>query len=151
MGVGLQNFKRARAARRPLDIDHPRLAERDGEAEVVGKGGLDDFLLHFAVERYEDLLPLVVLAHVDQRVLLGYLAERDSQPVLLATDARHYDRLKRRRRELGASVSAVRPSDLVADPRPRQAPELPDLASAHRLALDRRSALEHGDVRHLAV
>ena len=54
----------------------------DLDAEVVGEGGLDDLLLHLAVERHGDLLAQFVLPQVDQRVLLGELgrARRAARP-----------------------------------------------------------------------
>ena len=61
-----------------LDVDRRRFAERDVEAEVGRERRLDDLLLHLAVERDIDLLAAVVLADVDQRVLLGKLRERDT-------------------------------------------------------------------------
>ena len=51
----------------------------DVDAVLVGQRRLDDLLLHLAVERDGELLPDVVLAQVDQRVLLGQLVERDVQ------------------------------------------------------------------------
>ena len=52
------------------------------EAEVVRERLLDDLLLHLAVERDEELVPDIVLAEVDQRVLLGELmrARRAARP-----------------------------------------------------------------------
>ena len=66
-----------------FDADRRRFAELDLDAVVVRERRLDDFLLHFAVERDEDLLPDIVLPQVDQRVLLGELIERDAQRALV--------------------------------------------------------------------
>ena len=55
----------------------------DLDAEVVRQRRLDDLLLHLAVERDGDLLADVVLAQVDQRVLLGQLGERGVQRAAL--------------------------------------------------------------------
>ena len=61
---------------------------------------LDDLLLHLAVERHGDLLTRVVLAHVDQRVLLGELRERDAEPCPVVGAAGNDHRLERGRREV---------------------------------------------------
>ena len=45
----------------------------------VGQGGLDHLLLHLPVQRHRDLLGGRVLPEVDQRILLGELAERGVQ------------------------------------------------------------------------
>ena len=58
------------------------------DAELVGQGRLDDLLLHLAVERDGDLLADVVLAEVDQRVLLGELVEGDVQRAPVVAVAR---------------------------------------------------------------
>ena len=103
----------------------------DVEAEVVGQRRLDDLLLHLAVERDEQLLPHVVLAQVDQRVLLGELGQRGVQRARSAGAAGHDHRLQRRRREV---VAAPRPrrgdADRVADPDVAEAPQLADLPGA---------------------
>ena len=59
-----------------FDVDRRRLVELDVDAVVIGERRLDDLLLHLAVEDGE-LVPLVVLPDLDQRVLLGELRERD--------------------------------------------------------------------------
>jgi hypothetical protein len=91
---------------------------------------LDHLLLHLAVERDGQLLRGVVLTHVDQRVLLGELRQRDAQrqPVPGATGSD--DRLQRRRGEVVPSCVRSRRTDRVADPDLAQPPELPDLARA---------------------
>src|SRR5205085_7941642 len=85
----LQDLGGSARANDALDADRRRLAEADVEAEVVGEGCLDYFLLDLAVERDRDLLAGVVLADVDQWVLLGELRERDAEGtavVLVAGD-----------------------------------------------------------------
>jgi hypothetical protein len=89
MAVGLQDLHGAPAAEGPLDADHRGLAERGGHTEIVGERGLDDLLLDGPVERHVDLLPLVVLAQVDERILFGELAEGDAQPVPVPRITRH--------------------------------------------------------------
>ena len=62
-----------------LDADRGRLAEVDLDAEVARQRRLDHLLLDLAVERDRDLLAGVVLADVDQRVLLRELVERGGE------------------------------------------------------------------------
>ena len=75
----MQELDRLAHAGRPLDADRRRLAEGDVEAEVARQRRLDHLLLDLAVERDGELLAVVVLADVDQRVLLGELRERDAE------------------------------------------------------------------------
>ena len=58
-----------------LDADGRRLAELGGDAVVALERRPDDFLLDVAVERDGDLVTMVVLADVDERILLGELGE----------------------------------------------------------------------------
>ena len=131
-----EQLDRLARADRPLDADRRRLAEADVDAVVARQRRLDDLLLHLAVERDGELLPAVVLAHVDQRVLLGELGERDAERALV------------RGRAGTTTVSSVggakwcstlvaRRADRVADPDLREAPELPDLARGHRRRAER--------------
>ena len=69
--------------RRALDADRRRLAEVGGDAVVALERRLDDLLLDLAVERDGDLVPVVVLADVDERVLLGELGEGRPERALL--------------------------------------------------------------------
>ena len=55
------------------------------DAEFVSQGCLDDLLLNFAVERDEQFLPDVVLAQVDERVLLCQLSQRGVQRRAIAS------------------------------------------------------------------
>src|SRR5207248_8591085 len=98
--LGMEDLERHAGARGPLDVDRRRLPEADLEAEVVRERRLDDLLLHLAVERDRELLTTVVLADVDQWVLLRELRERDPQPCTILAPLRHDDGLQRRRGEL---------------------------------------------------
>ncbi len=134
---------------RPLDADRRRLAERDLEAVLVRERRLDHLPLHLAVERDRDLRPRVVLADVDQRVLLGELPERDAQALAVRGVDRLDDRLERRRSEVMVDVAA-RLAEPVADLDLREAPELRDLARVHRVPLYGVAVREDADRGHLA-
>ena len=84
--------------RRTLDADDRRLAEVRRDAVVALEGGLDDLLLDVAVERDRDLVP-VVLADVDERILLGELGERRAEAALILGSLGEDDGLERRTRE----------------------------------------------------
>src|SRR5215211_2473070 len=86
----------------PFDADHGRFTELDVDVVVVLKRRPDDLFLYLAVERDESFLPAVVPPHVDQRVLLGELGERDVQRALVSGAAGNYDRFQRRRGEIVA-------------------------------------------------
>ena len=102
--------------------------KRDVDAEVVRQRRLDDLLLDLAVERDGDLLAGVVLPHVDQRVLLGELRERDAQRALVVGVARARRPSPGSAGRSGAASRAVRGlADRVADLDLGEAPELPDL------------------------
>ena len=103
------------AAGRPLDVDRRRLAEPHLDAVVRGERRLDDLLLHLPVERDRDLLASVVLADVDQGVLLGELRKRGAEPRSLRVVDRDDDGLQRRRRELVCRSSSRRVADHVAE------------------------------------
>ena len=134
---------------RPLDADRRRLAERDLEAVLVRERRLDHLPLHLAVERDRDLRPRVVLADVDQRVLLGELPERDAQPLAVRGIDGLDDRLERRRSEVVVDVAA-RLAEPVADLDLREAPELRDLARVHGVPLYGVAVREDADRGHLA-
>ena len=128
-----------------------RLPERDVDAELVGQRGLDDLLLHLAVERDGDLLAHVVLPQVDQRVLLGELGERGVQRAVgrAAGTARRPSPASAAR--TGAPARPARGWPIgVADPDVAEAPELADLARADLGAPDRAAALEDADRGDLA-
>src|SRR5215510_1331532 len=150
MAVGLQDLKGTRAAEGPLDVDHCRLAERGGDIEIVSERGLDYLFLDSAVERHVDLLPLVVLSQIDERVLFGELAKCDSQPIPVAGITRHDGGLQGRGRELKASVVLCLP-DSIPDLDLSKTPEHADLAGAYSLPLDRRPSLEDTNRGHLVV
>ena len=115
-------------------MDDRRLAELCPDPVLVGERRLDHLPLHLAVERHRDLTSRVVLADVDQRVLLGELRERDPQPLPVGGIGRRDDRLEGRRREVVLDVR-TRLAEPVADLDLRQPPELRDLARVHLVAL----------------
>ena len=106
VGPAVDDFQGRPGARQPLDVNHRRLAERHRQAEVAGQGGLDDFFLDFAVKRHGQLAGGVVLPDVDQRVLLGELAEGGPEPAPVARVGRHDDRFQRGRTELVLRLAA---------------------------------------------
>ena len=74
----------------PLNADRRRLVERDGDAVLARERGLDHFLLHLAVQRDRDLVGVVGLPDVDQRVLLGELPERNTEMLCVVGVERHH-------------------------------------------------------------
>src|SRR5262249_50538490 len=101
----------------------------------------DNLLLHLAVEG--DGENAVVLADVDQGILLRELGERHAERVLVGGIARAAHRLERRRREAGSgaprgALAAEGPAPALA-----QAPELGDLPRSRFVATDFRPVLEH--------
>ena len=129
--------------------------KRDLDAEVVGQRRLDDLLLHLAVERDGELLAQVVLAQVDQRVLLGQLGQGGVQRAPVGRPAGDDDRLQRRRRELAPVTGGRRRADRVADPDLGQPPELADLPGRDRRPPRRprraSNTLDRGDLASRAV
>ena len=94
-----------------------RLAEVGGDAVVALERRLDDLLLDLPVERDRDLVARVVLADVDERVLLGELGQRRPERALLVRLAGEHDGLERRPREARRRlVAGRRLADRVADP-----------------------------------
>src|SRR4029078_3221790 len=68
----------------PLDADRRRVPEVRADPVLPLERRLDDLLLDLAVQRDRDLVAGVVLADVDQRVLLGELVQgRAEAPGLL--------------------------------------------------------------------
>ena len=101
----------------------------------VGQRRLDDLLLHLAVERQQQISCRLVLAQVDQRILLGEL--RRARPA--AHRRRSAGRAPRRSPASAARTCTRRPgcprdAERVADPDAGQAPQLADLAGATRPA-----------------
>jgi hypothetical protein len=85
--------------------------------------GLDDLLLDLAVERHRDLVAVVVLADVDERVLLGELVQAAARLPPCSGPDRETTGLQRGTREARRDVLAAwRLADRIADrtvPRPR--------------------------------
>jgi hypothetical protein len=100
VGLRLKDFEGGAAANGTLDAHRRRLAEADIEPEVVGERCLDDLLLDLAIERDRYLVADVVLADVDQRILLGQLVQRDAKCAAVNDAPRNDNCLQRRRREV---------------------------------------------------
>src|SRR4029453_2212640 len=115
-------------ADRPFDADGGGLAEADLQAEVVGQRGADDLLLDLAVELHRELLAQVVLAQVDQRVLLGQLGEGRVQGALVAGSGGDDHRLQGRWGEVMLGPGGPWGAELVADPDLADPPQLSHLA-----------------------
>ena len=102
---------------RSLDADGRRLAEVRHDAVLALERGLDDFLLDLAVQRDRDLMPGVVLADVDERVLLRKLRERRAERTLLLWRASEHHGFERRSREARShGLARWRFADRVAHP-----------------------------------
>ena len=107
--------------RRALDAHRRRLAEVGGDAVVALERRLDDLLLDLAVERDRDLVAVVVLADVDERVLLGELGERRAERALLARAVRAKTTASsagRGKRAVASRPAAARRSRRRPGPRP---------------------------------
>jgi len=131
---------------RPFDTDGRCLAERDIDAEVACQRRLDDLLLHLAVQRDGCLLPSLVAAEVDQRVLLGELDERNVQRTPVGGTVRDDHRLQCRWGKLcPLRGRRARLPDRVADLDVAESPQLPDLPCGDRRTPDSRAAVEHTD------
>src|SRR5829696_261519 len=128
---------------RPFDADRCRFTELDVDVVVVRQRRPDDLFLHLTVERDEYFLPAVVLPHVDQRVLLGELSERDVQRTFVGGAAGNDDRFQRRRGEIVALRGRLRFADRVPDPNFPETPEPADPSRGDRRALDGRAAVEN--------
>ena len=89
----------APSAVRSLDADRRRRSELDLEAVVALQRLGDDLLLDLSVEREEQLLAGVVLAEVDEWVLLGEIGECVEHGPLLSAVTGHDRSLQRRRGE----------------------------------------------------
>ena len=150
IGLGVQQFYRFADAAGPLDAERGRVAEGDRNAVVRLEGRGDHLLLHLPVERQRELLALVVLPDVDERVLLGQLRQRQVERRLVPLLHRPNGGLERRRREIAPAGRARNPEG-IADPHVAQAPDLRDLSRSDGLPLNDRRALESGQRRHLLV
>ena len=136
----------------PLDADRRRLAEVGGDAVVALERRLDDLLLDLAVERDGDLVASVVLADVDERVLLGELGQRRPERALLVGSRGEDDGLERRPREPRRRLLARRRlADRVADPDRAEAPDRRHLAGRHDIATWRAGRGEDPDRRRLRL
>ena len=137
----------ASRCRRPLDADGRGLAEVDLELVVGRERRLDDLLLDLAVEGDRDLLAHVVLAKVDERVLLGKLGERDVECAPVARAPRHDYRFERRRSEvvaLGRGAAPAEVSPIWTSASPHSLPICPawtDAAGRPRPGRRRRMAV----------
>ena len=114
-------------------------------AVLAGQRGLDDLLLHLAVEREEQLTADVVAPQADQRVLLGKLGERGVQGAFARGVAGRHHGLQRGRGEPVPGAPRGRHAERVADLDVAQAPQLADLPGTDLLTPDRRAALEDAD------
>ena len=143
---------RRAGADRPLDADRGRLAELDVDAVLVGERRLDDLLLHLAVERHRQLRRDVVLAQVDQRVLLGELGRARRAARLCRRGGGRRRRSPASAARSGARSSGVaRAADRVADPDRRRDPRACAICpAATDAARSRRAAVEHADRGDLA-
>ncbi len=111
----------------PFDAQRCGLAEGDVEAVLVGEGGLEDLLLHLAVEGDGGLLPAFVVAQADQRVLFGEPGEREVERSPVHLRAGDDDGLQGRRGE-DLLVALAGRAERVADPDVAEAGEAGDLA-----------------------
>ena len=103
--------------RRALDADRRRLPEVGADAVVALERRLDDLLLDLPVERYGDLVPGVVLAHVDERILLGELGQGRPEGALLLRLPGEDDGLEGRPWETSGRFAArLRRPDRITDP-----------------------------------
>ncbi len=137
VGVVLEHLECLAGPRRTFDVDDGGRPERDVDAVVGRKRGLDHFLLHLPVERHRDLAQRVVLPHGDERVLLGEVGERGAERTSLAGRGRLDDRFERWRREVMTLGTRWRRADGVADSEVGEPPDLRDLAGRHHAPSDR--------------
>ena len=116
--VARDRLDRGPVPARPLDADRRDRSELDLDAVIGGERLRDDLALHLAVERQEQLLAGVVLAQVDERVLLGQLGQRGEERRLVArvAGARPPSRASAARTR-GAARVAGGSTEAVADAR----------------------------------
>ena len=134
-----------------FDVDRRRFTERDVDSVVARQRRLDDLFLYLAVQRDGDLAPRVVLAYVDQRILLGELLERDAKPLRFCRIDRRDHRFECRWRKFSLRSAADGFADGVPDSNVSQSGKLRDLACGHRGSPDGHAAIEDLDRRHLSV
>ncbi len=151
VAVRADQLDRRTRPERPLDTDGGRGVEGHVDAELLGQRGLDDLLLHLAVQGQGGLAPDLATAQVDQRVLLAELGQRGVQPSPVAVLDRPDDGLQGRGREvmLGPGDARRRRADDVADPDVGQAPDPGDLPGPGDARLRRRPTVVHLEVGHL--
>ena len=152
MGLGADDLLGLADPRRALDAHDRGLAEVGGDAVVALERRLDDLLLDLAVERDGDLVPVVVLADVDERILLGELAEGRPQAAGLLGSQREHDGLERRPREARRlGLARGRFADRVADPDRTEAADRRHLPRHEHVAPRRAGGREYLDRRRLRL
>ena len=135
-----------------LDAHDGRLAEVRGDPVVAFERRLDDLLLDLPVQRHRDLVPMVVLADVDERVLLGELGEGRAEAAGLVGPDRVHDGLERRPREPGRLLlTGWRRPDRVADPHRAEPADRRHLTRRERVPPRRSGGREHLDRRRLRL
>ncbi len=144
VGVLLDELGRRPRPRRPLHAQRRGLAEGHVEPELVGEGGLDDLLLHLAVQRHGGLPPYLVVAQADQRVLLGEPGEGQVEGPAVRSRPRDDHGLQGRRRE-ELPVRLAEFTEGVADPDVGEAPHLGDPAGGHGVPADVGAVVEDAD------
>src|SRR5262249_34240298 len=120
-------------------------AEVDLQVVVVGEGCLDDLLLDLAVQRNEHLLSRVVLAEVDERILLGELYQCTMEGSAIGAAQRADGRFEGWRREEVESGGCGRRAHGIADLHVGQAVELANLSRVDRWTLGSGASVEDTD------
>jgi hypothetical protein len=140
---------------RAFDAYDDRLAEVGSDAVVALERRLDDFLLDLAVQRDGDLVAVLVLADVDERVLFGELGKGGPERPLLLGSAGEDHRFEagsgEARRLL---VAGRRLTDRVADPHGAETADRGHLPGREDVAArcpGRREDADRGRLRLLAA
>ena len=136
---------------RSLDADRDRLAEVDLHPVVPGQRLANDLLLDLAIERDRDLASLVVLADVDEWVLLGELSERPSETSAVSGPPRCHDRFERGRREHACDAQPLAGAEDVTHADVSQAGYLRDLPGNDNRPLDQAAGRHHLERGHPAL